>query len=156
MKKDFKTGMLLGLAITAVATFWLCTRERFSIKSQLLGSQKSLPSAQPADNHLRYQAALPNSFTAEQKAVTQKTISTGLENSSKQTPTTVRSNSSTDEQNTKTQTSGIHIVSEGENLSSIAERYYGSSNEWSRIFEANRSRLKNPNQLRAGMRLIIP
>ena len=148
--------MLLGLAMTAVVTFWFCTRERFSIKSQFIGSQKSLPSAQPADNRPRYRAALPNSFTTEQKAGTQKTIPTGLKNSSKQTPTTVRSNSSTDEQNTKTQTSGIHIVSEGENLSSIAERYYGSSSEWSRIFEANRSHLKNPNQLRAGMRLIIP
>ncbi|MDR2628774.1 MAG: LysM peptidoglycan-binding domain-containing protein [Puniceicoccales bacterium] len=50
----------------------------------------------------------------------------------------------------------IHTVKEGETLSSISDKYYGTSNGWQKIFEANSSILKNPKNLRVGQQLIIP
>ncbi len=50
----------------------------------------------------------------------------------------------------------IHIVEKGQTLSDIAYKYYGSANKWQKIFEANRSRLKDANTLIPGMRLTIP
>ena len=50
----------------------------------------------------------------------------------------------------------IHIVEEGQTLSGIAYKYYGSANKWRKIFNANRSRLKDANTLVPGMRLTIP
>lgn len=49
-----------------------------------------------------------------------------------------------------------HTVTEGENLSVIAFKYYQSPNKWDRIVAANRAKLKNPDSLRPGMVLIIP
>jgi len=49
-----------------------------------------------------------------------------------------------------------HTVSEGESLSSLARRYYGSPNRWSEIEAANRGVIGNPNALRVGTRLRIP
>lgn len=49
-----------------------------------------------------------------------------------------------------------HTVAEGENLSIIAFKYYQSPNKWDKIVAANRSKLKNPDQVRPGMVLVIP
>jgi len=50
----------------------------------------------------------------------------------------------------------VHTVKPGETLSAIALRFYGSAAEWRIIFNANRSRLRRPSDLRSGMRLVIP
>lgn len=49
-----------------------------------------------------------------------------------------------------------HTVAEGENLSVISFKYYQSPNRWDKIVAANRAKLKNPDQLRPGMVLLIP
>jgi tetratricopeptide (TPR) repeat protein len=49
-----------------------------------------------------------------------------------------------------------HVVAEGETLSKIALRYYGSRAKWPAILDANRDVLKNENSVRAGMTLRIP
>lgn len=49
-----------------------------------------------------------------------------------------------------------HTVAEGESLSLISFKYYQSPNRWDKIVAANRAKLKNPDQLRPGMVLIIP
>lgn len=50
-----------------------------------------------------------------------------------------------------------HTVSDGESLSSIAERYYGHEKHWTRVFEANSSTLGgDPDRLRIGMVLVVP
>jgi len=38
-----------------------------------------------------------------------------------------------------------YVVEKGDSLSKIAKRFYGSGNEWKRIFEANTDVLKDPN-----------
>lgn len=51
----------------------------------------------------------------------------------------------------------IHVVTEGDTLSSIAEQHFGDQKYWSRIHQANRQAIgSNPNRIREGMRLIIP
>ena len=49
-----------------------------------------------------------------------------------------------------------HTVADGETLSLLAFKYYGSPNKWDKIFDANRDKLKNPDQVRPGMTLKIP
>ncbi len=50
----------------------------------------------------------------------------------------------------------LHTVKSGETLSSIAADHLGSSARFEDIYEANRDLLKNPNDLRVGMKLKIP
>jgi DNA repair exonuclease SbcCD ATPase subunit len=49
-----------------------------------------------------------------------------------------------------------HTVASGETLSTIAKRYYGSASRWTEILEANKSTLRDPTALRAGMKIKIP
>lgn len=50
----------------------------------------------------------------------------------------------------------VYRVRAGDTLSSIATRMYGDASQWSRIYEANRMRLKSPAHLVEGMELTIP
>ncbi len=49
-----------------------------------------------------------------------------------------------------------HTVQRGDTLSSIASQYLGSANRFDEIYEANRERLRDANDLRIGQELIIP
>ncbi|MEM6756621.1 MAG: LysM peptidoglycan-binding domain-containing protein [Planctomycetota bacterium] len=50
-----------------------------------------------------------------------------------------------------------HTIQSGENLSSIAQRYYGRAARWRVLFNANRDVLgNNPNAIRAGMVIKVP
>ncbi|MBK9384749.1 MAG: LysM peptidoglycan-binding domain-containing protein [Planctomycetes bacterium] len=51
--------------------------------------------------------------------------------------------------------SRYHVVRKGERLEKIAKRYYGSPTHVAKIQAANPA-LKNPDQIRAGMKLILP
>ncbi len=50
----------------------------------------------------------------------------------------------------------VHTVQAGDTLYSIAVKYYGDGKQWRRIYVANRNRLGTPEDLRAGMKLIVP
>ena len=50
----------------------------------------------------------------------------------------------------------FHTVQEGDSLTRISSRYYGTPNRWQDIYEANRDILKGENALRPGQRLKIP
>jgi nucleoid-associated protein YgaU len=49
-----------------------------------------------------------------------------------------------------------HKVTAGETLSKIAQQWYGDSNQWPRIFEANHNQISNPNLIFAGQVLRVP
>jgi LysM repeat protein len=49
-----------------------------------------------------------------------------------------------------------YTVKPGDTLSKIAKEFYGNANEYNRIFEANRDKLHDPNQIRPGQDLVIP
>ena len=54
------------------------------------------------------------------------------------------------------QQSQIYTVQPGDTLSKISERFYGSAQQYMRIFEANRDKLSDPNKIQPGQRLNIP
>jgi nucleoid-associated protein YgaU len=49
-----------------------------------------------------------------------------------------------------------YMVQPGDSLSRIAERFYGSTHEYMKIYYANKDQITNPDQIRAGMKLDIP
>ena len=51
-----------------------------------------------------------------------------------------------------------HTVSRGESLSSISEKHYGKAGFWDVIFMENLDKVDNtnPNNLKVGVRLVIP
>ena len=50
----------------------------------------------------------------------------------------------------------VYAVKKGDNLSSIAKSKYGKESQWTKIYEANKSEVKNPNLIYPGQKLIIP
>jgi nucleoid-associated protein YgaU len=52
--------------------------------------------------------------------------------------------------------SRTYKVQPGDTLSKIAKEFYGSPNDYNRIFAANRDKLESPDKIRAGQELVIP
>jgi nucleoid-associated protein YgaU len=52
-------------------------------------------------------------------------------------------------------TERFYIVGKNQTLSEISRLYYHSANQWQRIVDAN-PKIKNPNKIKPGMKLIIP
>jgi len=50
----------------------------------------------------------------------------------------------------------IHKVVAGDTLSKIAKQYYGNANDYMKIFNANKDKLKDPDKIFPGQELIIP
>lgn len=57
---------------------------------------------------------------------------------------------------TQAQPEGNYTVQPGETLSTIAAKHYGDPSEWRRIYEQNKDRIEQPDELQAGMRLKVP
>src|SRR5262249_43973571 len=55
------------------------------------------------------------------------------------------------------QTGGqTYTVQAGDTLSKISKQFYGSANEYMRIFYANRNQLSDPDRIKVGQQLVIP
>jgi nucleoid-associated protein YgaU len=50
----------------------------------------------------------------------------------------------------------VHVVADGDSLSRLSLRYYGTASRWQEIYNANRDVLQGANALRVGQRLRIP
>jgi hypothetical protein len=53
-------------------------------------------------------------------------------------------------------TGRTHVIKSGETLSALASRYLGSSGRYREIYEANRSVLRSPDDVREGLSIVIP
>jgi nucleoid-associated protein YgaU len=53
-------------------------------------------------------------------------------------------------------TERYHVVSAGDTLGHIAQKYYGKASDYMKIFEANRNILDDPNLIKVGQKLKIP
>jgi hypothetical protein len=49
-----------------------------------------------------------------------------------------------------------YTVQKGDTLSKIAQEFYGHANQYNKIFEANRDKLKDPDHIQVGQTLVIP
>ena len=52
--------------------------------------------------------------------------------------------------------SRTYTVQPGDTLSKISKEFYGNPNQYMKIFEANRTQLKNPNEIQVGQQLVVP
>ena len=50
----------------------------------------------------------------------------------------------------------VYVVRPGDTLWSVAQRYYGSGLKWTRIYNANQSKIRDPNEIYVGQKLTIP
>ena len=57
---------------------------------------------------------------------------------------------------TGSRTKRYHTVKKGETLQSISKKYYGSTSYYKRIYEANKSKIKNIHKIQPGWKLLIP
>ena len=128
MQKDLKIGMILGLALTIVAVFWLSTRPSLSTKARMLNSYNAGSRQESIEQPV---LALVAKVETEQSNVPDLTVRKEVEKQ-------------------------IHTIREGETLSGISREYYGSENEWQKILAANRNVIKDANKLKPGTKLIIP
>jgi nucleoid-associated protein YgaU len=176
MRKDLKTGMLLGVVLAALAALWLATRPALSTKARLLQSntcdvvtappsgvpKRSLEPdvvsdfpAQPQTQNL----AVPYSPQTQQESFPKRRpfAEPAADNQPKNIAADLSApqHTRTSEPNTGP-VMKIHIVEKGQTLSDIAYKYYGSASKWRKIFDANRSLLKDENTLIPGMKLTIP
>lgn len=49
-----------------------------------------------------------------------------------------------------------HVVSKGDTLTGISLKYYGTSKRWMEIYEANKERIPDKNNMKIGITLNIP
>lgn len=49
-----------------------------------------------------------------------------------------------------------YVVKKGDTLSEISQKVYGDAEKWRKIYNANRSKVKDPKKLQVGTRLTIP
>ena len=59
-------------------------------------------------------------------------------------------------QTTEPAASQTYTVQSGDTLSKISQEFYGESNQYMKIFYANRDKLKDPDKIQVGQRLVIP
>ena len=50
----------------------------------------------------------------------------------------------------------FYVVERGDSLAYIALQFYGNTNDYAKIFEANRDKIANPEKINIGQRLRIP
>ncbi len=120
-------------------------RENAELKQQLASLQKTSPqpvrqkSATPASEA---QVISEASRTSPGSAVQQKSV------------TQTVPKSATPDASSRI-THNIYTVVAGDNLTKIANTFYGNG-DYEAIYQANRDRMKNPNDLREGQTLVIP
>ncbi len=67
-----------------------------------------------------------------------------------------RSQTQTQPQQQPTSNVRLYTVKAGDTLSKISQHFYGSANDYLKIFEANKDQLTDPNKIQVGQELKIP
>jgi len=129
MPKDLKIGMLLGLVLVMAVMLWLSIGPGLSPKARI--------------QHLR------NIGTVQENSGSPNNHPT---NSS----AAIQPDSTIYEQTEKIKTQKFHIIRQGETLSDISHKYYGSANKWQMILDANRDEIEDVSKLQPGTKIIIP
>lgn len=186
MTSDAKIGLLLGLIFIFMIAFIINGLPNFhkdqnnnELTTNMLGLQNEplglgtkerkvsrdvinwtevvkLPSRTDNPN-IRFETALPKSVSVIKKASTAKPVALvqplSLQAAQKKQIRKIKA--------IKPTLPKVYIVSEGDNLAVIAKKFYGPEKgnkkiNIARIFQANRERLKSPDEVYEGQKLIIP
>ena len=132
MPKDFKIGMLVGLAVVMSAGLWLSTRPSLSARATMPGPENSDAEQEEVIDQLSFEPSIPDSRSVETEIASDKETAKDIEGPK------------------------YHTVQNGDTLSGISYQYYGSEHKWQKILDANRNVIQNVKNLRLGVRLIIP
>jgi len=137
--------MLLGLILAMAGILWLSTRPSLTppLSAEFLNSKSEI---------LNSPAGSPENFS-DMEPIPERS---GRIQSATTAGRTTAPDFGVHKQPESITTQRFHIVREDETLSAISQQYYGSANNWQKIFQANRSRLKDPNRITPGTKLIIP
>lgn len=49
-----------------------------------------------------------------------------------------------------------YTIKSGDSLSKIAKQFYGNAQDWQKIYQANKDKIKNPDLIHPGQTIIIP
>jgi len=150
MKKDFKIGMLVGLAIIIVAAVWLSVQPAISVSSRLRRLQNQQRQSQSEGPQIfgPNQPEEYRPFTDEEIQQENETIE------DKQPEQSLNKKQTNQLPPVKVNETRYHTVRSGQTLSDIAVEYYGSANQWTKIRDANPG--IDPYKLKPGTTLIIP
>ncbi len=139
MRRDVRTGMFIGLALAAAgAVAMLATRDTWQA---LPGRAIPMVNYDNDDGRSRDNAE-PAVFSAQQP-VSGEQLSPQKVIDPQAAPVPIK-------------TIRFHIVQQGETLSSIAKRYYGTTAAIGKILDANKQTLGNPDRIRPGTKITIP
>jgi nucleoid-associated protein YgaU len=154
MQRDMKIGMFVGLVLAAGVMVYVCTRPGLSPRARMLRqNSRTLLSEVPPQSSADSQPLDSGSGRTQTMSSQPEQISS---------PVQIQPQPVNDgpaevvyvEKPYKTQK--FYIVRRGDTLSKISKKYYGDSNDWHRIYDANRDVLENPDMLKPGMKLTIP
>jgi nucleoid-associated protein YgaU len=152
MQKDLKIGMFVGLVLVAGALVYFSTLPGLSPRARLLKQNNSLQRTETPTKSLTESLVADETVMSQPEAVNEPVyIQPQPVNES---PSVASEEKVYVEE--KYQTQKFYIVRKGDTLSRISRTYYGSANEWYRIYQANRDQLDNPDMLKPGMKLRIP
>ncbi len=49
-----------------------------------------------------------------------------------------------------------YTIKSGDSLSKIAREFYGNAGDWQKIYQANKDKIKDPDMIHPGQKIIIP
>ncbi|MCD4831834.1 MAG: LysM peptidoglycan-binding domain-containing protein [Anaerohalosphaeraceae bacterium] len=133
MRKDVKTGMFIGTGLCLVGLVWFCAEQRISLS----------PGPRPGRDIEKIVEAPVTVY--EPPRLPQKAIAPAPPKQPKvvTSPASVRM--------------AVHTVKPGQTLSDISKIYYNTTQNWKKIYEANRQKFpKGPNAIKTGIKLVIP
>jgi len=150
-------GLVAGSILAGVALLWVATRPGLAPRPQPAqsspSSNRDLPAAGgpviTSDIGAPSLADKPDS--AEQKLQERPARQSALRDLSSASP-----NLPGGQKTGPAKPPRFHVVRTGETLSSIAQQYYGSANDWRKILAANEKTIKDANKIAPGTKLIIP
>ena len=133
MSKDFKIGIIAGLAVTIILAAWLSTLPALSVTARLQSNQTSDSTGRKQFLSFLYNQSDSHNQAGIKRPEAKKGETTPLPNN-----LIIR----------------FHTVQSGQTLSNIAYQYYGSAAQWPKILNANPH--IDPNKLKPGTILTIP
>ncbi len=157
-------GLVAGSILAGVALLWVATRPNLAPRPQPAQSSPKGSSDLPGTGT---PVAPPDTGPAAQadriRPGEQRTQEQSTDPSVLRPPATILQGLSSGSPNlparlkpVPTNTARSHVVRPGETLSSIAQQYYGSANEWRKILTANEKTIKDADKIAPGTKLVIP
>ncbi|MCP4452462.1 MAG: LysM peptidoglycan-binding domain-containing protein [Planctomycetes bacterium] len=171
MQKDFKIGLVFGAICLLGLLAWLATNKSLSSKARTESlfnqSQGQTPPASPvnvvpASNEQPVTSEAPgtDADTGQPIAQAEPPVPDPEPEppvfSGREPNLNAPEDPATEQLGPKIKTNRFHIVRQGETLSGISQKLYGTAKRWPQILQANSDRLDAPEKIRPGMYLVIP